>query len=293
MEEEIKKLSTHKCSVCEGTSMQLIAYLYEPTEVLRCSTCSTEASTPPPSRGALINAYQNFNAGEYSRDNFVELTRLSEKIIMRDTLRAGMKKLKNKKILDYGCGGGHFLQAAKNLGMDAIGLEVDSANLNGSSSLDIRELKIDDPLFLINDCEIFDVILINHVLEHVSNPLEIINLLSQKLAPRGIIIIRTPDQSSVPAKIKIMLHQLGVRQWEYGFVQPPIHLHGFTKKSFEILAYKTKLTLQHLNKTSPLNELDFPTTSSYWKKLKLQKLIYTIGRIANSGGHVICVLCKN
>jgi 2-polyprenyl-3-methyl-5-hydroxy-6-metoxy-1,4-benzoquinol methylase len=261
--------------------------------VSRCDICSTEASTPPPSSIQLLEAYQNFNAGEYSRDNFSELTRLSEQILLKDLQRAGVKKLQNKNLLDYGCGGGHFVQAAKNLGMNAIGLEVDPANLNLNNSLDIRELKINDPLFLISNREVFDVILINHVLEHVFNPSEVLNSLSRKLSPNGLIIIRTPDQSSIPAKIKIILHKIGLRKWEYGFVQPPIHLHGFTMKSFDILARNTNLTVKELKKTSPLNNLDFPTNKSYWENLKIQRLAYNIGRIVNSGGHILCILHKN
>ena len=198
------------------------------------------------------------------------------------------------RVLYYGCGGGHFLKAGSQIGMAAVGLEVDAEDVAFAQShaLDVRMLDIGFPQNALSANEKFDIVYINHVLEHVSAPSELVGTLLRRLVPGGILVVRTPDQSSVPAKIKIFLHKFGLRNWEYGFVQPPIHLHGYTAMSYRELARIHGLVVKRLQRVSPLDQLEFPTTDAYWASLGAQKRAYQLGRLFASGGHIACILEK-
>ncbi|SPJ23039.1 class I SAM-dependent methyltransferase [Palleronia abyssalis] len=288
-------LSPNVCAVCDEQNLKKTATLSNDFTVWQCPKCETCVSLPAPTQEALRKAYQNFNAGEFSRNSFDTLAKRSEKILKADLAHAGIDDPKGLRLLDYGSGGGHFLKAAKALGMTALGLEVDEEDVNFARDhdLEVRLLDIPNPTASLKDGEKFDVIFMNHVLEHVGNPYDLLKGLSDWLAPGGLMIIRTPDQGSIPSKIKIMLHRSGGRGKDYGFVQPPIHLHGYSKPSIRALAKRLNMTVVRLEAVSPLDQMEFPTTDAYWVGLGAQKATYQVGKALNSGGHLAYILRRD
>jgi len=246
-----------------------------------------------PEISILENAYQDFDAGLLSRKNFDQYVSQAKSILLREFNRAGINEsqLGDLRFFDYGCGGGHFVAAADSFGMQAVGMEIDEEAavaakdrglnvINGYLPHDMKKLERSS----------FHVIKLMHVLEHVPNPRLLIASLISMLVPGGILIISVPDQRSFPSKLKIFLRLLGIKKNEYGFVQPPIHLHGFSSSSIDVIAKENSLELINLENTSPLDNTAFPSTKEYWKKLKLQKIVYMIGRFIGSGGHITAIL---
>ena len=92
-------------------------------------------------------------------------------------------------VLDFGCGGGFLLRNLK--AKEKFGVEINpvARDYGRSMGLDIRS----DLSELDN--EMFDVIISNHCLEHVTCPHEVIKKLYQKLKPGGRIIIVVPVDS--------------------------------------------------------------------------------------------------
>lgn len=100
-------------------------------------------------------------------------------------------KKKSIKIFDYGCGNASFLNYLKNRGYKNLtGYEIYCKNYNS------KNIKIRNNIKKIN--KKFDIICLNHVLEHIVNPVKVINFLKSKfLSKQGIIIIEVPDNSII------------------------------------------------------------------------------------------------
>lgn len=99
------------------------------------------------------------------------------------------------KILDIGCGLGWILSSLGN-GWDKHGLEVSKfASSHAAKFANIHNGTLDD----FNGSE-FDVIIMNHVIEHLANPVGALQKIRGMLKPTGIFIIGTPDFDSAAAR---------------------------------------------------------------------------------------------
>jgi len=111
-------------------------------------------------------------------------------IIEDDYRRAGQfeKYLKNKNILDFGCGWGGFLRNVKNY-KSLSGVELRKECTNHIQKK-IKKIDISDN---INSFERkFDVITMFHVLEHIPYQIKTLKVLKSKLKKKGKVIIEVP-----------------------------------------------------------------------------------------------------
>jgi 2-polyprenyl-3-methyl-5-hydroxy-6-metoxy-1,4-benzoquinol methylase len=98
---------------------------------------------------------------------------------------------KNKAILDFGCGKGAFLRylyTSKNPS-EIYGLELNKVN---SDILNKKGIKCFNSDIEIPKFKKFDYIFLNHVFEHLSDPLELISSLLKRIKSNGNIIIEIP-----------------------------------------------------------------------------------------------------
>jgi 2-polyprenyl-3-methyl-5-hydroxy-6-metoxy-1,4-benzoquinol methylase len=101
------------------------------------------------------------------------------------------KFIKNKKVLDFGCGWGNFLNIIKNAKLLA-GVEL------REDCIDFIK-KINKKIFITNSLnnlkEKFNVITLFHVLEHIPFQIKTLRALRSKLSKNGKIIIEVPSAS--------------------------------------------------------------------------------------------------
>ncbi|MCK1986502.1 class I SAM-dependent methyltransferase [Lysinibacillus fusiformis] len=98
------------------------------------------------------------------------------------------EKLVGKKVLDFGCGAGGFLNLIKDVADKAIGIELDEIireQLNNEGIICYKNISETD--------EKFDVITLFHVLEHIPNPIELLQEIKKYLNPCGVLIIEVPN----------------------------------------------------------------------------------------------------
>lgn len=121
------------------------------------------------------------------------------------------------RLLDVGCGNGRFLRVARSLGWDATGVETDpvSAAHARATGAEVHATMPDAT---------FDVITLNHVLEHVADPLALLRQCAERLAPGGRIGIAVPNWTG-------LLHRLFRRSW-FG-LEPPRHLVMWDRRTLE------------------------------------------------------------
>lgn len=184
--------------------------------------CGHVFSSPNPDIATLSSFYK-----EYTTHDSPKNRNLIEKIIY-SVRKASVYKFtnvfsKDATILDYGCGNGYYSFLLSELSFNNIfAFDFDE---NTRKSFEYSSIK-----FTTSELEIsskkYDIILLNHVIEHIVNPKELLQKLYLLLNDGGIIYLRTPNNNSICSSVFRNLW----RGWE-----TPRHLNIFSYNSFNIL----------------------------------------------------------
>ena len=221
------------------------------TVMVKCLRCDLRYSTKIPSNLDDIYKDKNYVLGTktddkdhflYRRDRFGK-----ERVkILEETCGS----LKEKKLLDIGCGNGFFLDAAKDKFGCCVG--VDASDVNREKAQRNTGLQIhSEPLDKIPDKE-FDVITAFNVLEHVECPLEFVRSACDLLQPGGYLFLYSPNFNSLSIKV--------LR--EYSFLIGGEHLTLFTRGSLEYLGKMLNLDIVFI-KTYGLDIFDIISFQEY------------------------------
>jgi SAM-dependent methyltransferase len=164
--------------------------------LVKCSACGFVYLWPRPEKmGKYYNdaGYQPHQekAGTFT-DRLYRWVRVWNLNIKRHLVEKYHKK---GMLLDYGCGTGAFLSHMRNAGWNVQGVEP-SEKARSVGFLDGLNIQTD----IDRVSGSFDVIALWHVLEHIENAHEVIDSLSRKLTPNGILVIAVPNRDSIDAK---------------------------------------------------------------------------------------------
>jgi len=182
--------------------------------LVKCNYCGVKFLNPQPTYKELSKHYNNkkyYSLKNINPDSFKTSLKISLyklyftqnknyfcRIIfspIKFMLRSAIIK-KNKKLLDIGCGSGQFLYEMKELGLDVHGVEP--GEFDETERLNIKK---GDLIKVRYPDNYFDIITMNHVLEHLNNPIETIKEIKRILKPGGAFIVGVPNTSSLANKI--------------------------------------------------------------------------------------------
>jgi SAM-dependent methyltransferase len=146
------------------------------------------------------------------------------------------------QLLDVGCGGGHFLARMKELGWQVRGVEPDAEAVSMARERDLNVFHgmLADARFPANE---FDAVTMNHVIEHVPDPIELLQECRRVLKTSGRLVIVTPNTASLGRS----RFARAWRGWE-----PPRHLFLFTPKTLRLSAERAGLQIETLRTTARL-----------------------------------------
>ena len=150
--------------------------------------------------------------------------------------------LTNKKILDVGCGGGLLTEAMTLKGGLVTGIDVSEHPLEVADAhakqenLKITYINTTVEEFSSNHKHVFDVITCMELLEHVPDPVSVINACVHLIKPDGLLFLSTINRNLkayVQTKIaaEYMLKLLPVGTHEYSKYIRPSELASWCRKS--------------------------------------------------------------
>lgn len=140
-----------------------------------------------------------------------------------------------KKVLEVGCGPGVFYKPWRDLNVDWTGTDINSywKDFGEKNGVPISNESIDS---MINK---YDVVLAHQVIEHVEDPIKFMKTISGLLKPGGIIHLELPNQSSLTARLRKISSSFS---YDYGFIQPPMHLRAYSEKTINYLYKRLNLS---------------------------------------------------
>ena len=145
------------------------------------------------------------------------------------------------RLLDVGCGDGAFLHRMQQRGWEVAGVDFDAAAVAAARQRYGLELFAGDLQQAHFPAENFDAITLNHVIEHLYDPLETLQEIRRLLRPRGLLVLVTPNPESFG-------HQRYGADW-FG-LDPPRHLHLFRSDLLQALLERTGFRVRTLHTTA-------------------------------------------
>lgn len=221
-------LETGPCNICRSKKYKVI-YKSFPYNVVSCSNCHLYYLNPRPNKEAVKSFYQSsyFNSGLNST-GYSNYSILDNELDLEAKKRIKLIKqyVKKGKLLDIGCGYGHFLKHAQEEGYNVMGLDI--------SKEAIKKLRMNYGLLgKVGDVVKskltqgnFDVITSWDTVEHFSDPKASFKAIYKLQKTNGFLFLTTPSIDSFDAKV------LG-KYW-YGFKRIPEHLYFFSRKHISI-----------------------------------------------------------
>jgi SAM-dependent methyltransferase len=168
--------------------------------LLQCDGCGF-VFAPRKSLPALTALYAELDDAEYGA------SAVGRHRQMAHLLRWATADLpRSARLLDVGAASGILVSEAIALGFESVGVEPSRplASRARADGLDIHEGVLPHPALA---GATFDIVTLIDVIEHVDDPLGLLEQCRRHLAPGGRLVVVTPDRGSVAARV------LGARWW--------------------------------------------------------------------------------
>ncbi len=206
------------CPMCGGADMAVEFPSTQGYDIVRCRACHlafTDARTAPPPSELYPPFEQSDTTAQRSARQALSLFTLQRAKLVEAAKPSG-------RLLDYGAGSGAFARFMAGRGFEAVGLEPYSLG----TTLEEKNLRlVRAPLAKVKDSlGKFDVITMWHVLEHLEQPVPLLQELRSMLAPGGSLVVSVPNFAS---------WQSEVFKGGWFHLDPPRHLLQFEPATLE------------------------------------------------------------
>lgn len=227
-EQKISRWETIACPVCGGQTFEKL-FEKQGEPFVRCTECGLVLINPRPQYDDIAKTYDaGYSQGYVSKQ--AGKRRRAARMVAR------IKRMKKTgRWLDVGCSAGFIVEAARNAGFDAYGVDIEAWGIRFAKEqlgLDhVYQGALEEQHFPDGH---FDIITAYEIIEHVPNLDRFVGEIKRILAPDGILEIRTPDVGHwrTPRKLET---------WDA--ILPSEHLYYFDRRTLPRLLEKHGLTV--------------------------------------------------
>jgi SAM-dependent methyltransferase len=260
---------TPNCTICESPSPFLLKK--DGYDLYKCPTCALVFVHPQPKDDFLREKVYSYESGYQSnkKGNFTDKPK-------DEKTRKIFELLENHdyggNLLDVGCSSGEFMHYAQLQGFDAYGVELNrrTAEVAQAHGLKVFNGYLKDAKY---KDEVYDVIFLGDVIEHVTDPHDLIKECSRVLRKGGAIVISTPNLDCPWSKSTFWLYKLFKIPWSS--VTPPYHLFQFSYGNLYRLMRCYKFNLGEMFYQKPPRLMYELGSLHLWKRVKKEKLPFT------------------
>ncbi|NVO01285.1 MAG: class I SAM-dependent methyltransferase [Bacteroidetes bacterium] len=208
----------------------------------QCNECSAFFLAPNPTQEQLAEAYSESYYGE-KEEKFEGIFEKAMDFFRKKRAVLLTKKLPNgASVLDIGCGNGRFLSSLLNYGdFKLFGVELEGNSAKRAARIKEINLKvgtIDQKDFPESS---LDAVSMFHVFEHLTQPKETLEIVSEILKKDGLFVVSFPNIDSWQSKFF---------KGKWLHLDPPRHLFFFAPIDFKMLMKQLGFELVHENYSS-------------------------------------------
>jgi SAM-dependent methyltransferase len=210
------------CEACQAQPRSS-RLLYGGRRYARCARCGTRRAVVAPSREQTRHEYQvryvrRFPPGPIDAGRRQVLTAIA--------VRA-RRMASGGRLLDVGCGGGHFMTAAQREGWRPVGTDLSHpACLAARATAAVPALAADAEALPFGPGVLDAVALIN-VLDHTRQPRAVVREAARVLRPGGLLIVRVPNGAFHAPWVRALGRLGPLVRWRGWDTYPILHLFAF------------------------------------------------------------------
>lgn len=173
-----------------------VAQVRAPAKIVRCVGCGFRYLWPRPSDAVVRSAYSEESVARYCEAGMRYVGGETE---VPCYLRVRLAYLKRQlggvgKLLDVGAGSGAFARFAAESGWEVVATELETAASRIAAQGGVEVIVGDLTEIELPHQEAFDVVHMNHVLEHVCDPVRTLRRAREVLRPRGLLVVEVPHE---------------------------------------------------------------------------------------------------
>lgn len=236
------KLPRGTTTTCLSCKSSLLKFLFEKEgfNFVECESCELIQVNPMPDPQLVDDFYNTPEYVNFVRRHMTEKTDYrksrfgAERVEVWEQMLGPARNGEIKKSLDVGCGSGFVLEAAKEKGWDAYGLDLNSDAVNAAKNKGLKAFDEKLESISVDRFGQFDVITMYDVLEHSYDPKAMLNSAVRLLSEKGLIVIYVPNWESTAREV------LGTNTfWIWGI----FHLSYFTLRTLGNLVEESNLEI--------------------------------------------------
>jgi len=261
------------CILCHGTRFSVIhrkdGWLYR-----RCAGCGLVSLINSFSASDMVAHYEDYLPTD--ADSIGAWHRMMMPVIEEVVQTIVSKKGKERgRVLDVGCGYGFFLAEMKARGWQVEGIELSAQGrhyAHNTGDIEVHSDPLEDLLLPENS---FDVVTLFYVIEHVIDPVAVLQAAWKILKPGGLLLLRWPHSTPI-------VTILGPLSRYFDLYHTPYHLYDFSPETMRRLLAMTGFTGIETSiggYTRPARWLDRWSAAAFGT---LGGLLYTLSR-----GHIL------
>jgi len=256
-----------RCTLCKNKAGRIILEWKLGYQLFKCNRCgAVSPNIEKENETRHINSV--YNNDEYYKKIVREIAEQHEyrkKHFGNDRYNYIIVKLgldpSRIKVLDVGCGTGYFLNVLEDNNVYCRGIEVTPHLVKYCQD---RGLNVDSNKLSKEPDEEYDVITMFDVLEHLSDPVLMLNTIREKLREGGYCIAFTPNINSIGYELM---------QAKQNTLLPFEHLCFFNKKSLDYLSREANLALISVE-TFGLDIMDYLLMKEYEDSIPYTKNLH-------------------